>query len=169
MQGPNNVSNPYVSKFKNRPPRVWKPNIKTGVMWSEALERKIRLRFVASALRTMDKVGGLDGYVADSTRAQMKKLGPRSWELRAHVINALREKESRNSIVNGRIFDPTFAIPNHTLCYPRKIVPMHLKCSWRNCDPVYGRLFPPAITPTNQIRFQLETVVASSQQQRRMR
>jgi ribosomal protein L28 len=82
-----------VSEFKNRTRRIWRPNIKTKALWSEALGRRVRLRLVTSVLRTIDKVGGLDAYLTGSTRLRMKELGPRGWEIRAAVIKVLRRQE----------------------------------------------------------------------------
>jgi ribosomal protein L28 len=82
-----------VSKFSNRTPRVWIPNIRKTAPWSEALGRRVSVRIVVSVLRTIDKVGGLDAYLTGSKRRRMKHLGPRGWEIRAAVIKAIREKE----------------------------------------------------------------------------
>jgi len=81
-----------VSKFFNRTPRVWIPNIRKQAPWSEALGRRVSLRIVMSVIRTIDKVGGLDAYLTGSKRSRMKHLGPRGWEVRAAVIKAIRQK-----------------------------------------------------------------------------
>jgi hypothetical protein len=51
------------------------------------------LRLVTNVLRTIDKVGGLDSYLTCTTRSRMRELGPRGWEIRAAVVEKLREKE----------------------------------------------------------------------------
>jgi len=82
-----------VSEFKNRTRRIWRPNIKVKSLWSDALGRRVRLRMVTSVLRTIDKSGGLDAYLTGVTKARMKELGPRGWEIRAAVIKSIRQQE----------------------------------------------------------------------------
>ena len=82
-----------VSEFKNKSRRTWRPNIKRKHIWSETLERRIKLKMVTSVMRTIEKVGGLDSYLTCTTRRRMKELGPRGWELRAMVIKLMRERE----------------------------------------------------------------------------
>jgi ribosomal protein L28 len=82
-----------VSEHFNRTRRIWRPNIKVKPLWSDGLGQRVRLRMVTSVLRTVDKVGGLDAYLTCSKRGRMKELGPRGWEIRAAVIQALKETE----------------------------------------------------------------------------
>ena len=82
-----------VSEFKNKSRRTWRPNIKRKHIWSETLERRLKLKMTTSVMRTIEKVGGLDAYLTCTTRRRMKELGPRGWELRAKIIELVREKE----------------------------------------------------------------------------
>lgn len=71
----------------NRSRRVWKPNAQPASLWSAALGRAVRLRVTPSALRSVDKAGGLDRYLLTSSPAE---LGGECGEgLRDAVIAAL--------------------------------------------------------------------------------
>jgi large subunit ribosomal protein L28 len=58
IQFGNNV--PF-SKHKTR--RIWLPNVHYKRLYSMSLQKFVRLRVTAAALRTIDKHGGLDGYL----------------------------------------------------------------------------------------------------------
>lgn len=58
----NNVSHSQV-KTKRR----FEPNLVRVSLHSEALERTFQLRIAAKALRTVDKLGGLDAFLAKSS------------------------------------------------------------------------------------------------------
>ena len=53
----------------NRTRRTWKPNAQTATLYSELLDRKVRLKVTSAALRSIDKAGGLDAYVLHSKDA----------------------------------------------------------------------------------------------------
>ena len=55
----NNVSHSQV-KTKRR----FLPNLVNVTLHSEALDRNFKLRIAAKTLRTVDKLGGLDGFLA---------------------------------------------------------------------------------------------------------
>jgi len=57
------------------------------------LERRLKLKMTTSVMRTIEKVGGLDAYLMGTTRRRMKELGPRGWELRAKIIQLVRDRE----------------------------------------------------------------------------
>lgn len=46
--------------------RTWKPNVHKHKLYSEILDERIRFHATAKALRTIDKVGGLDEYLLRS-------------------------------------------------------------------------------------------------------
>lgn len=68
--------------FNNKTRRLWLPNVHHKNLWSEALGRKLRLKVTAGALRTIDKVGGLDAYLF---RMRPERLGEKGMELRELV------------------------------------------------------------------------------------
>lgn len=68
--------------FNNKTRRTWLPNRQTKTVYSEALGRPLKLSVTVGALRTMDKVGGLDAYLF---RMKPERLGAKGMELRAQV------------------------------------------------------------------------------------
>jgi large subunit ribosomal protein L28 len=53
-----------VSHAKNRTRRRFLPNLNDVTLQSETLDRGIKLRITAAALRTVDHRGGLDAFLA---------------------------------------------------------------------------------------------------------
>jgi large subunit ribosomal protein L28 len=78
IQSGNNVG----ETFNNKTRRTWLPNVHSKALWSEALGQKLRLKVTAGALRTIDKVGGLDAYLF---RMKPERLGTKGMELRQRV------------------------------------------------------------------------------------
>lgn len=78
IQSGNNVG----ETFNNKTRRTWLPNVHSKALWSEALGQKLRLKVTAGALRTIDKVGGLDAYLF---RMKPDRLGVKGMELRQRV------------------------------------------------------------------------------------
>ena len=64
----NKVSLPNNSKTR----RTWKPNVVTKRMYSETLNRHVRIRLVTSALKAIDHSGGLDNYLTHRTHSVLK-------------------------------------------------------------------------------------------------
>ena len=58
-----------VSHANNRTKRRFLPNIHNRRLFSEVLGETVRLRIAASTLRTIEKRGGLDGYLLDEPDA----------------------------------------------------------------------------------------------------
>jgi large subunit ribosomal protein L28 len=52
-----------VSHANNKSRRRYLPNIQSRRLYSETLGETVRLRIAASTLRTVEKRGGLDGYL----------------------------------------------------------------------------------------------------------
>ena len=67
-----------VSHAKNRTRRRFLPNLQETSVWSDSLQKGVRLRVSTYALRTIEKRGGIDGYLMtarDSTLApEFKRL-----------------------------------------------------------------------------------------------
>ncbi|VEU20294.1 DEKNAAC101182 [Brettanomyces naardenensis] len=80
-----------VSSMGNRTPRAWLPNVITKRLWSEALNRLVRMKLTARVLRTITKEGGLDNYLTKDKSARIKELGIFGWHLRYDVLKAREE------------------------------------------------------------------------------
>ena len=79
-----------VPKSRQKTARTWAPNIQTKRLFSETLGTFVRARVSTSALRTMDKLGGLDRYLAKTDGG---KLG--EWGRGLRDVLALKLRENR--------------------------------------------------------------------------
>ena len=66
LTGKKAMSGNNVSHAKNRTKRKFFPNLNNVTLTSEVLGRDFQLKVSASALRTIDKVGGLDPFLRKS-------------------------------------------------------------------------------------------------------
>lgn len=74
-----------VSHAKNRTRRRFLPNLNDVSLMSETLGRTFKLRISASALRTVDHRGGLDGFMA---KADEKVLSPAALKIKKDIEKA---------------------------------------------------------------------------------
>jgi large subunit ribosomal protein L28 len=58
-----------VSHANNKTRRRFLPNIQSRRLYSEALKQSIRLRIATATLRTIEKQGGIDGFLAGAPEA----------------------------------------------------------------------------------------------------
>ena len=65
------MSGNNVSHANNRTRRRFLPNLQHASMQSEILGRKISLRLSTSAMRTIEKHGGLDAYLTQARNAEL--------------------------------------------------------------------------------------------------
>ena len=66
LTGKKAMSGNNVSHAKNRTKRKFLPNLNNVTLTSEVLGKDFQLKVSASALRTIDKVGGLDPFLRKS-------------------------------------------------------------------------------------------------------
>ena len=66
VQAGNNVSH-----ANNKTRRRFLPNIQSRRLYSETLGRSVRLRIAANTLRTIEKRGGLDGFLLSTAEATL--------------------------------------------------------------------------------------------------
>ena len=66
LTGKRSMSGNNVSHAKNRTKRKFLPNLNNVTLTSEALGQNFQLKVSASALRTINKVGGLDTFLKKS-------------------------------------------------------------------------------------------------------
>ncbi len=60
-----------VSHAHNKTRRRYLPNVQEMALHSDALGRAVRLKICVSALRTVEKKGGLDAYLSDAKDRQL--------------------------------------------------------------------------------------------------
>jgi len=73
----------HVSHANNKKKRVFRPNLQLVSLASDALGIDVRLRISMNALRTVDRVGGLDAYLL-KTRDEV--LSPRALRLKRTIV-----------------------------------------------------------------------------------
>lgn len=66
-----------VSHANNKTRRRFLPNLQQVSLHSDALERTVRLRVAASALRTVERKGGLDAYLLGADPAVLSQRARR--------------------------------------------------------------------------------------------
>ena len=71
-----------VSHANNKTKRVFRPNLQTMTLASDALGRNISLRISMSALRTIDRRGGLDVFLLGARDAN---LSPRALKFKRQI------------------------------------------------------------------------------------
>ncbi|PVU85423.1 hypothetical protein BB559_003550 [Furculomyces boomerangus] len=89
-------------KFGNNKPksnykthRLWLPNIQFVNLYSEILDKSMKLKVVTSVLRTIDKKGGLDNYLLNTKDKNIaSKTG---LELKSVILAKLKEKQQQQA------------------------------------------------------------------------
>ena len=71
LTGKKAMSGNNVSHAKNRTKRKFFPNLNNVTLTSEALGKSFQLKVSASALRTINKVGGLDPFLRKSAGSNL--------------------------------------------------------------------------------------------------
>ena len=74
-----------VSHANNKTKRRFLPNLQHKSVWSQALNRAVSLRLTTNALRTVEKNGGLDGYLTTTSNS---KLSPEMLKLKKAILKA---------------------------------------------------------------------------------
>jgi large subunit ribosomal protein L28 len=72
-----------VSHSNRKTKRRFLPNLLNVTLMSDSLNRSVRLRIAASALKTIDHRGGLDAFLL---AAKDSELSPRALELKRQVV-----------------------------------------------------------------------------------
>ena len=78
-----------VSHANNKTRRRFLPNLQDTTLFSEGLQRAVRVRLSTNGLRTVEHRGGLDGYLMSCSPA---KLGPEFRRLRRQLERALANR-----------------------------------------------------------------------------
>ncbi|KAL4857787.1 54S ribosomal protein L24 [Chlorella vulgaris] len=75
----------------NKSRRTWKPNSHNKRLYSHILARMVPLRVTAAALRTIDKVGGLDAYILNTPDKKLQS--DVAIELRTKMLERLVQQQ----------------------------------------------------------------------------
>ncbi|GMG33040.1 unnamed protein product [Ambrosiozyma monospora] len=84
-----------ISEMKNKSRRTWLPNVITKSIWSDALQKSVKMKLTARVLKTLTKEGGLDNYLTKEKPARVKELGLFGWQLRHDVLKAKKLAEQK--------------------------------------------------------------------------
>jgi large subunit ribosomal protein L28 len=82
----------HVSHANNKTKRVFRPNLQTVSLASDALGQKVRLRISMNALRSLDRSGGLDPYLL---KAKDDVLSDRALKLKRQIAKKQAATESK--------------------------------------------------------------------------
>ena len=77
------------SHAENKSKRTFRPNLCDVTLISDALQRKVRLRISAHALKTVERRGGLDAFLV---KASDEELSERCQKLKREVKKAQSEQ-----------------------------------------------------------------------------
>ena len=91
LTGKKAMSGNNVSHAKNRTKRRFFPNLNNVTLTSEVLGRDFQLKVSASALRTIDKIGGLDSFLRKSAT---DNLSPNAIKIKKDIEKIEVEKAS---------------------------------------------------------------------------
>lgn len=89
ITGKSVMSGNNVSHALNRTKRKFTPNIQDSSVYSEALDRWIKIRVTTSGLRTLEHKGGFDAFLTSTAKT---KLDPKLRPVKAEVEKALAAK-----------------------------------------------------------------------------
>ena len=79
----------HVSHANNKTKRVFRPNLQTVSLASDALGHGVRLKISMNALRSLDRSGGLDPFLM---KARDSVLSARALKLKRAIAKKLGEK-----------------------------------------------------------------------------
>ena len=85
LTGKTVMSGNNVSHANNRTRRRFLPNLQSTSMQSEILDRKVSLRVSTSAMRTVEKHGGLDAFLL---QARNEELAREAQQLKRQIVAA---------------------------------------------------------------------------------
>ena len=89
LTGKGPMSGNLRSHAENKTRRVFRPNLVDVTLISDALQRKVRLRVSAHALKSVERTGGLDAFLA---KAKDIELSDRCLRLKRDIKKANAEK-----------------------------------------------------------------------------
>ena len=79
-----------VSHANNRTKRKFRPNLNRATLVSDTLKKSFKLKISAAALRTVDRRGGLDGFL---DKAKISDLSPKAQLIKIKIDKARANPE----------------------------------------------------------------------------
>ncbi|HEX6000189.1 MAG TPA: 50S ribosomal protein L28 [Hyphomicrobiaceae bacterium] len=90
LTGKGPMSGQLRSHAENKTKRVFRPNLVDVTLISDVLQRRVRLRVSANALKTVEKTGGLDAFLV---KQKDEVLSERAQKLKRQVRKAQSEAQ----------------------------------------------------------------------------
>ena len=84
----------HVSHANNKTKRVFRPNLQTVSLASEALGQSVKLRISMNALRSVDHSGGIDTFLL---RAREADLSERALRLKRQIAKKQQSASEQNA------------------------------------------------------------------------
>ena len=91
LTGKGPMSGQLRSHAENKTKRVFRPNLCQVTLISDTLDRKVRLKVSAHALKSVEHRGGLDAFLL---KANADDLSPRCQKLKREIVKAKSKTES---------------------------------------------------------------------------
>lgn len=82
-----------------RTKRKWSPNVQNKRIYSETLDKMIPFRVTTTALRTIDKVGGLDNYLLYTKEEKLGSDVGLKWK--EIILRVKKEREAAAAASGG--------------------------------------------------------------------
>ena len=81
----------------NKSRRKWYPNVQRKRLWSEELQESFQLKVTARVLKTIDKYGGLDAYLLNTSDRNLASLPGFALREELRTARALRAKHAQTA------------------------------------------------------------------------
>lgn len=95
LTGKGPMSGQLRSHAENKTKRVFRPNLVDVTLLSDALQRGVRLRVSAHALKSVERTGGLDAFLV---KAKDEGLSERCQKLKRQVRKARSEATGEEAV-----------------------------------------------------------------------
>eukprot|EP00126_Sphaerothecum_destruens_P013493 Sdes_comp23094_c0_seq1m21416 len=91
FDGKNIGSGNQVSFSERKSRRKWLPNVQPKIYFSNLFNESLKIKVTASAIRSIDKAGGIDYYLLNS---KLDRLGTGlGWDLRTRLRRVIEARE----------------------------------------------------------------------------
>jgi len=98
-----------VSFSMRKTKRKFKPNVFKKRLYSEILNEKIQFKVTTSAMKTIEKFGGLDEYLLKSPHIYPEGVG---WIAKQKILDKMNDYKEKGEDVLGKIIIPSRVIVN---------------------------------------------------------
>lgn len=79
----------------NKSRRVWKPNVHSKKLYSQILNTTVQLRVSSAALRTIDKLGGIDAYILKTPENKLQSDA--GMALKEKMLRVMQKKQENRA------------------------------------------------------------------------